>query len=777
MGEGIREGVWAPGVDALPPTVQALSDFGANLNVSRIPYVYPILGFRQPPGSGPLPPWLFPSGQRKGGYYADLANREFQDYFIDLTVNFSKVTHAYGAGYDYTYFDSSASQFAQWSGWRRILATVRTRLSGDGQPDYIVDNRQQSHAWSPWMWAAGSYAEPLQSDEQTTSWTAYVQDMHIDRTDGNRQRQMNYDYANNKLCQPSAMPGFFSHNTDRACGPPNPSVECNVRDFDFYGTPYTLLSAVATGAANMVVNLIPSRDLGEFESFPIEETTYSTASVAFYRTWLDFARDNRALLLKTKPFPVPPAPGVIDGTYAIADNAGYMFLFNPNSRALSTPPGLIVFDAANLDIVCAPGDVFAISEVWPVVAANFSTVSCGANFSVAVEGRNALILSVAPVAAAAPALEEDEVSVALLGRLVRSAASATLLVKRGLLRLPLGDGVLADASTPAGTRPCASPVAPLYALVPTPLLNASVTVANGGAVEVEGGGWVVTRASSSSLLSEATSGGCWPLPRSFSPAPVAPAGFTLLALTRTAAPPTSSFAHSAPIDGMGFDPSFAGGVLNGTVNVPAAVIAQLAARAAAYPVQWNASDLEIAWLAPGRLLAYIDSAGLLPSGVSIPATLNGAPVPVQEVFSCRTSHTESCFQGYWIDLSAAGVRADTDYSLSMTLPAFAPGGGYGPRDNWDMPNGDLPNMPVTLNASDANLCWALCNQTSACVAWAYGEPGAGCEPAPHCWLKATVEPFVQRTCRISGLQPGHQGDTALFQGVYYDNIDSIYEAL
>ena len=37
------------------------------------------------------------------------------------------------------------------------------------------------------MWAAGSYAEPLQSDEQTTSWVAFVQDLHIDRTDGNKQ--------------------------------------------------------------------------------------------------------------------------------------------------------------------------------------------------------------------------------------------------------------------------------------------------------------------------------------------------------------------------------------------------------------------------------------------------------------------------------------------------------------------------------------------------------------------------------------------------------------
>lgn len=44
-----------------------------------------------------------------------------------------------------------------------------------------------------------------------------LQDLHIDRTDGNRQRQMNYDYAQSKLCQPSAMPGFMHHNSDRGC--------------------------------------------------------------------------------------------------------------------------------------------------------------------------------------------------------------------------------------------------------------------------------------------------------------------------------------------------------------------------------------------------------------------------------------------------------------------------------------------------------------------------------------------------------------------------------
>ena len=46
---------------------------------------------------------------------------------------------------------------------------------------YVVDNRQSNHQWGPFMWAAGSYAEPMQSDEQPESWQAVVPDPSTDR--------------------------------------------------------------------------------------------------------------------------------------------------------------------------------------------------------------------------------------------------------------------------------------------------------------------------------------------------------------------------------------------------------------------------------------------------------------------------------------------------------------------------------------------------------------------------------------------------------------------
>jgi hypothetical protein len=542
MGEQLREGKWAPGAP-LAPSVAQLIDVSQALGVSAIPYVYPILGFTANRSLvDDMPSWLVPRGG--GKFYSDLANREFQDYFIATQTNFSLAMQSRGAGYDYTYFFfGGASQYAQFHGWRRMLSEVRARVGLPEMEAYVVDNRQASHTWSPWMWAAGSYAEPLQSDEQTTSWTAYVQDIHIDRGDGNRQRQMNYDYAQSKLCQPSAMPGFLHHNTDRGDGR---RVDLTIRDYDFYGAAYTIISAVATGGVNMVVCDVPARDEGEFAAFPQSAPDNRTVSVDFYRTWFAFAEQHKAHLLNTKFLPAPPAPGVIDGTYAMLNGSGFVFLFNPNAEAMATPDGLLTASAASLDVACAPGEQLAVGELWPFPSDGaLFAVDCGANFSVALDGRSARVLTVGP----------------------------------------------------AGPQPL-----------------------------------------------------------------------------RLAAPRAAPlFQHNQPVAGMAHNASFAGGRLAGTVHVPQAVFDQLAARAAAYPVPWTSDDLAVAWMNPSRLLLSVDVNRAVNSKAVITATLGGAAVPVLPCWSCRTGKSEGCFQGFFIDLSAAGLAPDTDAALVLQLPPMAAG--------------------------------------------------------------------------------------------------------
>ena len=134
-----------------------------------------------------------------------------------------------------------------------------------------------------------------------------------------------------------------------------------------------------------------------------------------------------------------------------------------------------------------------------------------------------------------------------------------------------------------------------------------------------------------------------------------------------------------------------------------------------------------------------------------------------------------CFQGWFVDLSAAGVQPDTNHSLVFTLPSDGGGGNTFPRVGQDMRNGDLPGMPVVLPQPDYMLCWAMCNQTEACVAWAYGDNLHGCtESAAHCWLKQSIGAWDADACRVAGIKAPQP---AAFKGVFFDNVDTIYASL
>ena len=564
LGEQLREGYWNPTTSLVPDSVQQLIDISGALGVSAIPYIYPILGLGE--GTFPNAEWLIPQDAHRN--YSTLGNRAYQDYFVDLQVNFSLATNAYGSGFDYTYWiDNSMSDYSQWYGWRRILTNVRNVLGVAGKPQFVVDNRQASHTWSPWMWAAGSYAEPLQSDEQTTSWTAYVQDLHIDRTDGNRQRQMNYDYAQSKLCQQSAMPGFLHHNTDRG---DNRRVDLSIRDYDFYGASYTILSAVATGGLNMVVCMIPARDEEEFLNFPESiSNDNNTVSISFYKTWFDFIIKNEAYLRNTKFLPSPPAPGVIDGTYAILNTSGYIFLFNPNAEPMTTPDGLLTASFDSLDLQCKTGDIFGIDEIWPRYINTLVTVSCGNNFTISMEGKSALVLSIHP---------------------------ATEIEKKHHQQHQQQQQQQMKIQTKTQIANQATPI----------------------------------------------------------------------------------FSHHQAVIGMSHNASFTGGLLSGIINVPQAVLDQLATRRELYDVMWTSDDLAISWLAPYRLLLHIDVMRSVPSTGKITATLNGNNLPVYKSWTCRNVQAEMCFQGFFIDLTSdAIIVSNTNYSLNILLPTGLTPGAFG----------------------------------------------------------------------------------------------------
>lgn len=92
--------------------------------------------------------------------------------------------------------------------------------------------------------------------------------------------------------------------------------------------------------------------------------------------------------------------------------------------------------------------------------------------------------------------------------------------------------------------------------------------------------------------------------------------------------------------------------------------------------------------------------------------------------------------------------------LALALVLAGAAAGVGDSCNGiDMPDGDFPFMPLPLPPStNITTCAAMCQSDPACAAWAYLPPGCVApSDAAVCYLKASQQPPVARSCRCSGL--------------------------
>src|SRR5262249_3965871 len=143
-----------------------------------------------------------------------------------------------------------------------------------------------------------------------------------------------YDFAPSEL-----VPGYMTHQTPRNDDTgrmPERRTEdrgtmlsaFRSRDWDYLGWKYSVLSSIATGGWNNVINMIPARGSEEARAF-------SAADRQWFRGWIDWTDEHKDFLRHTRPILGAPALGRIDGTSAIVGNHGFVFLFNPNARRLS----------------------------------------------------------------------------------------------------------------------------------------------------------------------------------------------------------------------------------------------------------------------------------------------------------------------------------------------------------------------------------------------------------------------------------------------------------
>jgi hypothetical protein len=379
LGQKIRKGEWDPETDDVPAGLRAMLDYAASKNLKLMAYAYPSLPFLQN-----LDWTKWAAGKTGASVVTDTGLRSFQDWWIGKLLAFIRRTGAAGFSFDHWWIalDGASSKYAQWYGCRRILETLRREV-----PDIVIDGRQQYQNFGPWTWLAGSYPHPTLTDEQPESFTAFP-DLHTDRVSADRQRFAAWTYRVERFAPPEITPGFMTHQSER-------SDEKDVmrrdrfrpRDWDVLGWKYSVLSSVGTAPFNHVINFIPARDPEEFKSLADEDK-------AWVRRWLDWAGENAKYLHALRPIIGPPMLGRADGTAAVVDDRGFVFLFNPN------PGGVEARFKLDASIGLAKGDRFVIRELHPEEGKVFGSTEgfwkAGSDVVVPLAGADARVFEIFP---------------------------------------------------------------------------------------------------------------------------------------------------------------------------------------------------------------------------------------------------------------------------------------------------------------------------------------------------------------------------------------------
>ena len=118
-----------------------------------------------------------------------------------------------------------------------------------------------------------------------------------------------------------------------------------------------------------------------------------------------------------------------------------------------------------------------------------------------------------------------------------------------------------------------------------------------------------------------------------------------------------------------FDPTFSGGTFRGQFSVPGRVFDLLKKRQKEWPIPWTKDDFETTWLAPERLLLFVQIAE---PKVQMQAQLklDGETVELRRAYSSVRSHSAS-FVGFYADVSSR--EPDHHYQVELDLPRLRPG--------------------------------------------------------------------------------------------------------
>ncbi len=120
---------------------------------------------------------------------------------------------------------------------------------------------------------------------------------------------------------------------------------------------------------------------------------------------------------------------------------------------------------------------------------------------------------------------------------------------------------------------------------------------------------------------------------------------------------------------IAYDSLNEGGHVSGTLNVPKRIFDQLQARQAAWPIPWTSEDYRNTFLAPERLLLYLQIAEP-DDRWEARLRINGRPVELRKAYSAIRAARRT-FVGFYADLSL--LEADRPYAIDLDLPVLRRG--------------------------------------------------------------------------------------------------------
>jgi hypothetical protein len=112
------------------------------------------------------------------------------------------------------------------------------------------------------------------------------------------------------------------------------------------------------------------------------------------------------------------------------------------------------------------------------------------------------------------------------------------------------------------------------------------------------------------------------------------------------------------------DPAFRGGRFTARFTVPGRIFDQLVARRRAWPIPWTAEDYLTTWLAPERLLLFVQIAEPEPTWEAR-LVIDGRPVELKKAYSAVRAEPKT-FVGFYADLSS--IAADREHRLELDVP-------------------------------------------------------------------------------------------------------------